>query len=65
VTSEKGIPRVKVYDRTGKMLAYVPPREFSPAAEGMDLAVDSRDRIYVAEPVRGRILVFETKKAED
>jgi sugar lactone lactonase YvrE len=62
VTSEKGIPRVKVYDRTGKMLAYIPPRMFSPAAEGMDLAVDSRDRIYVAEPVKGRILVFEMKK---
>jgi hypothetical protein len=28
----------------------------------MDLAVDSRDRIYVAEPVKGRILVFEMKK---
>jgi hypothetical protein len=63
VTSEKGLPRVKVYDRTGKMLAYIPPRMFSEAAEGMDLAVDSRDRIYVAEPVKGRILVFEMRKA--
>jgi hypothetical protein len=62
VTSEKGLPRVKVYDRTGKMKAYIPPREFSPTAEGMDLAVDSKDRIYVAEPVKGRILVFEMKK---
>jgi len=63
VTSEKGIPRVKVYDRTGKLLAYIPPKMFSPAAAGMDLAVDSKDRIYVAEPVTGRILVFEMKKA--
>ena len=63
VTSEKGIPRVKVYDRTGKMLAYIPPRMFSPDAAGMDLAVDSKDRIYVAEPVKGRVMVFALKKS--
>jgi sugar lactone lactonase YvrE len=65
VTSEKGIPRVKVYDRSGRMLAYIPPKTFPAAAAGMDLAVDSRDRIYVAEPVTGRILVFEMKKSPE
>lgn len=65
VTSEKGLPRVKVYDRSGKMLAYIPPTVFPPEAAGMDLAVDSKDRIYVAEPVKDRIMVFAKKTEQE
>ena len=66
VTAEKGIPRVKVYDRTGKLLAYIPQKgNFSKEARGMDLAVDSKNRIYVAEPVRGVVMVFALKKAHE
>jgi sugar lactone lactonase YvrE len=61
VTSEKGIPRVKVSDRAGKLLAYLPPMLFPASAAGIDLAVDSRNRIYVAEPVSGKIWVYELK----
>lgn len=58
VTAEKGIPRVKVHDRSGKMLAFIGPEHFSADAAGMDLAVDARDRIYVADPVAGVIRLF-------
>jgi len=61
VTAEKGIPRVKVYDRKGKMLAFIGPKHFSPDAAGLDLAVDSKGRIYVADPVSAKIHVFALK----
>ncbi len=64
VTSEKGIPRVKVYDAQGKMLAYLGPQNFSPKVKGMDLAVDSRGRICVADPGDGQVRVFELAEAE-
>ena len=58
VTAEKGIFRVKVYDKTGKMLAYIAPEMFSGKEPGMDLAVDGSGRIYVADPGDGKIRVF-------
>jgi len=58
-TSEKGIPRVKVYDAAGRMKGYIGAQQFSEDAAGMDLAVDERGRIYVADPPTGRVLVFE------
>lgn len=64
VTAEKGLPRVKVYDRTGKLLAYI-PREgnFSKEVKDMDLAVDSKNRIHVVEPIKGVVMVFRLTKA--
>ena len=64
VTSEKGLPRVKVSDRAGKLLAYLPPTSFPETAAGIDLGVDSRNRIYVAEPVSGQIRIYELKRAK-
>ena len=58
VTAEKAIPRVKVYDRAGKMLAYIGPDSFSPSAAGLDLAIDSKQRIHVIDPANGKVLVF-------
>jgi len=62
VTSEKGIPRVKVYDPDGRMLAYISPDHFPENAAGLDLAADSAGRIYVAEPVKSAVFVFERKE---
>jgi len=60
VTAEKGLPRVKVYDPTGKLLAYISQRDYFPKeAKGMDLAADSKGRIYVLEPFGGVVMVFE------
>ena len=59
VTSEKGIPRVKVYSRQGQLAAVVAgPNQFRPGTTGLDLAVDSSGRIYVLDPVQKAVRVF-------
>jgi len=61
VTSEKGVPRVKVYGTGGEVLAYIGPEHFPENAAGLDLAVGSAGRIYVVEPVSSQVFVFERK----
>jgi len=59
VTAEKGIPRVKVYNRIGQLISVVAgPDEFDEGTVGMDLAVDSKNRIYVLDPMRGQVRIF-------
>ncbi len=59
IVTEKAGPRAKVY-RDGRLLSVVAEGEvFDPAAKNMDVVVDSRGRIYVADTVRRRICVFE------
>jgi hypothetical protein len=65
VTSEKGLPRIKVYKKTGDLDCVVaPPSAFKVDEAGMDIAVDSKGRVYVLDPGEGKIRVFERKKAE-
>ncbi|MEE8523923.1 MAG: hypothetical protein V3T72_08330 [Thermoanaerobaculia bacterium] len=60
LVTEKAGPRAKVYDRDGNLLAVVAAADsFDPAAKNMDLAVDSRGRIYVADTVRLQVCIFE------
>ncbi len=50
VTSEKGLPRVKVYSADGQLLSVVvPPEEFRPNAVGIDLAASGMT-IAVLDP---------------
>jgi hypothetical protein len=59
VTSEKGIPRVKVYDRLGRLAAVVAgPDRFREGVQGLDLAVDQTERILVLDPARRAVRVF-------
>jgi len=58
IVSEKAGPRAKVYDPEGRLLAVVSDDAFDPGAKNMDLAVDSRGRIYVADTVKLEICVF-------
>jgi len=59
VTSEKGIPRVKVYDPGGTFQALVAgPDEFAQGTVGLDLAVDSRGRVIVLDPMSGAVRIF-------
>jgi hypothetical protein len=62
VTSEKGIERVKIYspDGTYKYLVAA-PGSFDEGTRGIDLAVDSRDRILVLDPARKKIRLFIKK----
>jgi sugar lactone lactonase YvrE len=64
VVSEKAGPRVKVYDPEGKLLSVVSDDAFDPGAKNMDVAVDSRGRIYVADTVRLEIRIFSPAAPE-
>ena len=64
VTSEKGLPRVKIYKADGTLESVVaPPERFQRLVAGLDLAVDSRGRILVLDPASKSVRVF-TKAVE-
>jgi len=59
VVSQKGIPVIKVFDGRGKLAAILGKDVFSEECKGIDLAVDSRGKIYAVDPVAGVVRVFE------
>lgn len=60
ITAEKGIPRVKVYDCMGILESVVAgPDSFTEGTEGLDIAIDSAGRIYVLDPVKKHVRVYE------
>lgn len=60
VTSEKGIPRVKIYTHDGKFDEVVAASDqFTSSAMGLDLAVTATGQIYVLDPPSRSVLVFE------
>jgi len=62
VTSEKGIPRIKIYDRLGQLESIVAGAEqFDDDTVGLDLAVDSSNRIFVLNPKNNVVLVYQKK----
>ncbi|MCX6280540.1 MAG: hypothetical protein NTU51_01090 [Bacteroidetes bacterium] len=62
VTSEKGIERVKIYSPKGEFTCIVaPPSAFTEGTRGLDLAVDSKDRIIVLDPERKQVRIFVKK----
>jgi hypothetical protein len=62
VTSEKGLPRVKVYAPDGRFVGVVAgPEAFAEGTVGLDLAVDSKGRVLVLDPKVGGVRVFEEK----
>lgn len=62
VTSERGLPRVKLYTRRGRFAGVVAvPGQFANRAMALDLAVDSNDRILIADPARMQVRIFERK----
>lgn len=63
VTSEKGLPRVKVLDADGALKCVVAgPEQFADDARGLDLAVDPRGRILVLDPSAKRVRIFTQKE---
>ncbi|NOR54322.1 MAG: hypothetical protein GQ536_09575 [Candidatus Aminicenantes bacterium] len=63
VTSEKGIVRVKVYNRLGNVVSVVAgPDQFAEGAVGLDLAKDSSQRIYVLDPQKKTVRIFAKNK---
>ena len=64
ITSEKGLARVKVYNQLGEMVSVVAgPEQFVTGTVGLDLAVDSAQRILVLDPQQKRVRIF-TKNQE-
>jgi len=65
VVSEKGLPRVKVYDRSGKFLCVVAGTEsFDQDVPYLDLAVDSKGRVLVLDPAQKKVRIFVRKGPE-
>jgi hypothetical protein len=63
VTSEKGLARVKVYNRIGNLVSVVAtPDQFLRGTVGLDLAVDSSQRIYVLDPWQRLVRIFDKKQ---
>lgn len=62
VTAEKGHPRVKTYDSKGTFTGVVAGgNQFKEGTKGLDLAVDTKDRILVLDPKMSKIRVFIRK----
>jgi len=64
VVSEKAVARAKLYSPDGELLGVIARDEFDASAKNMDVAVDSRGRIYVADTVTLEIMVFSAADTE-
>ena len=63
ITSEKGLARVKVYNRLGQLESVVAgPNQFFDGTIGLDLAVDVQGRVYVLDPKKIAVRIFEKNK---
>ena len=58
IVTEKAGPRTKIYAPEGTLLGVIAEEVFDPAAKNMDVAVDSRGTIYVADTEQLAIHVF-------
>ncbi len=64
ITSEKGLPRVKVHDDEGNFKSVVAaPADFADGTVGLDLAVDAKGRILVLDPKRCEVRIFVKKRS--
>jgi hypothetical protein len=59
VTSEKGLVRVKIHAANGDLVGVVAAaKDFEKGIHGLDLAVDSKDRILVADPATSTVRIY-------
>jgi len=59
ITSEKGIARIKVYNRIGQLVSVVASAaQFDEGTEGLDIAIDAKQQIYILDPKRLQIRIF-------
>jgi hypothetical protein len=59
VTSEKGLVRIKIHKPDGELVGVVAAaKDFRKDIKGLDLAVDSQDRILVTDPDSASIRVY-------
>ena len=59
VTAEKGLPRIKLHKPSGELVGVVAaPKDFAKGIIGLDVAVDSKDRILVVDPATSTVRVY-------
>lgn len=64
VTTEKGIVRVKIHLPSGEFNSVVAtPEQFDKGTRGLDVAVDSENRVIILDPMRGLIRIFTSNKS--
>ena len=60
VTSEKAIERVKIYQKDGTFAGMVAGADqFEAGTKGLDLAADANGLIYLLDPVKKRVVIYE------
>lgn len=65
VTTEKGIPRIKIHNQLGDFVTMVASaQQFDEDTEGLDVAVDSKERVVVIDPSRKQLRIFQTISEE-
>lgn len=62
VTSEKGMPRIKLYNVGGQFMGVVAPPGAFTGADAPDLAVDKEDRVIALDFDRQLVRIFEQLK---
>jgi len=62
ITSEKGMPRIKLYDQHGKFMGVVAPRAAFDGTLAPDIAVDSQHRVIALDFERQLVRIFEKKQ---
>lgn len=63
VTSEKGLPRVKVHWPDGTLESVVAgPEAFAPRVVGLELVVDAAGRVMVLDPATKTVRIFERRE---
>lgn len=62
ITSEKGMPRIKLYDQHGQFLGVVAPPAAFDGSMAPDIAVDDEQRVIALDFERQQVRIFERKK---
>jgi hypothetical protein len=63
VTSEKGIPRIKIVDPAGQLHKVVAlADQFDENTEGIDIVCDPNGRIIALDPVRKQLRIYIEKE---
>ncbi|HAQ21058.1 MAG TPA: hypothetical protein DCR40_17775 [Prolixibacteraceae bacterium] len=62
ITSEKGMPRIKIYDQHGQFIGIVAPPAAFEGSLAPDITVDKQHRVIALDFERQQIRIFERKK---
>ena len=62
ITSEKGMPRIKLYDQHGQFIGIVAPPAAFDGSLAPDITVDKQHRVIALDFERQQVRIFEKKK---